>query len=112
MNCAAEHSHQGLARTLATVGDKWTVALIHHLVQGKNRFGLLHRAMPGINPKMLSLRLRKLEASGVITKTIYPGLPLHVEYGLTEKGQHLQKVLQTMDEWGESIDDQAGSTAW
>ncbi len=79
------------------------MALIHHLVQGKNRFGMLRRAMKGISPKTLSLRLRKLEAEGVISRKIYPEVPLHIEYRLTEKGKSLQKVLGAMDEWGSSL---------
>ncbi len=103
MRCIDEHNHDGLDRTLDVIGDKWTMSLIHHLVQGKNRFGMLQRAMTGISPKTLSLRLRKLEAEGVIARKIYPEVPLHIEYRLTDKGKSLQKVLRAMDEWGSSL---------
>jgi DNA-binding HxlR family transcriptional regulator len=101
MNCADDHTHQGIARTLEVIGDKWTIALIHHIFQGQNRFGELQRAMVGISPKTLTLRLRHLERHGIITKTIFPEVPLHIEYSLTEKGRSLGKVIQAMDEWGE-----------
>src|SRR6266511_151528 len=101
MRCNHEHDHKGISRTLEIVGDKWTISLIHYLVQGKNRFGVLKRAMPGISPKTLSLRLRKLEVDGVIVRKIFPEVPLHVEYHLTEKGRSLGKVFQAMDEWGQ-----------
>src|SRR5437773_12111814 len=100
MRCNHEHDHQGIRKTLEIVGDKWTVSLIHHLVQGKNRFGVLKRAMPGISPKTLSLQLRKLEADGMITRKIFAEVPLHVEYRLTEKGRSLARVFQVMAEWG------------
>ena len=103
MQCLDEHNHHGLEKTLEIVGDKWTIALIHHLVQGKNRFGLLRRAMKGISPKTLSLRLRKLEAHRIITKKIYPEVPLHIEYRLTKKGKSLHRVLRAMDDWGSDL---------
>ena len=100
-DCAAEHDHGGLAKTLEVIGDKWTIALIHHIIQGKNRFGQLSRAMEGISAKTLTLRLRKLEACGIITREVFPEVPLHIEYALTEKGRSLNRVIQVMDEWGD-----------
>jgi len=100
MLCNDEHDHLGIHRTLEILGDKWTIPLVHHLVQGRNRFGALKRAMPGISPKTLSLRLRKLEADGIIARKIFAEVPLHVEYHLTRKGRSLRKVFQAMDKWG------------
>jgi DNA-binding HxlR family transcriptional regulator len=101
MKCTDDHCHQGLARTLDVIGDKWTIALIHHIFQGQNRFGELQRAMVGISPKTLTVRLRRLEQDGIITRKMFPEVPLHIEYYLTEKGRSLRKVIQAMDEWGE-----------
>jgi len=83
------------------LGEKWTIQLLHHLVQGNNRFGQLQRAMEGISPKTLMFRLRALEDAGILTRKVFPGLPLHVEYSPTEKGKALGKVIRAMDEWGE-----------
>ncbi len=101
MKCTDDHSHQGIAKTLDVIGDKWTIALIHHIFQGQNRFGELQRAMVGISPKTLTVRLRRLEQDGIITRKMFPEVPLHIEYYLTEKGRSLRKVIQAMDEWGE-----------
>ncbi len=101
--CAAEHDHSGLAKTLAVIGDKWTIALIHHLFQGQNRLGQLLRAMDGISPKTLSLRLKKLEQGGLVRREVFPEVPLHVEYYPTEKGRSLHRVIQAMDEWGKKF---------
>lgn len=101
MKCSCEHDHGGLARTLEVISDKWTVAIIHHIVQGRNRFGQLMRAMEGISAKTLSLRLDELEQRGIIIRTAFPEMPPHVEYSLSEKGRSLHAVLQVMDEWGE-----------
>lgn len=101
MECTNPHDHGGIAKTLDVIGDKWTIALIHHIFQGQNRFGKMQRAMAGISPKTLTLRLRHLERQGIITKKMFPEVPLHVEYYLTAKGRSLRKVIQAMDDWGE-----------
>jgi DNA-binding HxlR family transcriptional regulator len=103
MKCSERHSHSGLAKTLQVIGDKWTITLIHNIFQGKNRFGQLQREMKGISPKTLSIRLKELEKEAIISKKIFPEIPLHVEYYLTEKGKSLGKVMQVLDEWGNNL---------
>jgi DNA-binding HxlR family transcriptional regulator len=105
MKCVHQHDHHGFERTLDVVGDKWTMELLHQLVPGNNRFGLLHRTMKGISPKTLSFRLRQLEIQGIITRKVFAELPPHVEYSLTPRGRSLQKVIQAMDEWGRAFQD-------
>ncbi len=107
MHCSHEHNHCGAAKTLSLLGEKWTLPLLHHIVQGKNRFGQLQRSMKGISAKSLTFRLRELERAGILTRNVFPGLPLHVEYALTEKGQELGNVMQAMDAWGEQAEEQA-----
>jgi DNA-binding HxlR family transcriptional regulator len=104
MKCSQEHHHCGAAKTLKVLGDKWTLPLLHHIAQGKNRFGQLQRLMKGISAKTLTFRLRELEQAGILTRKVFPGLPLHVEYALTEKGKALGKVMLMMDEWGEKAE--------
>lgn len=99
MDCSQEHHHCEAAKTLSLLAEKWTLPLLHHLVQGNNRFGQLQRVMKGISAKSLTFRLRALEQAGILTRNVFPGLPLHVEYVLTEKGKRLGNVLQAMDEW-------------
>jgi DNA-binding HxlR family transcriptional regulator len=91
-----------LAKTLQVIGDKWTITLIHNIFQDKNRFGQLQTEMKGISPKTLSIRLKELEKEAIISK-IFPEIPLHVEYYLTEKGKSLGKVMQVLDEWGNNL---------
>src|SRR5713226_1337445 len=104
MDCSQEHSHCGAAKTLRVLGEKWTLPLLHHIVQGTNRFGQLQRVMKGMSANRLTFRLRELEQAGILTRKVFPGLPLHVEYALTEKGKALGKVMLAMDEWGEKAE--------
>ncbi len=101
MNCSHEHTHEGAATTLGLLGDKWAIQLLHQIVQGNNRFGQLQRAMTGISPKTLMVRLRELEEAGILIRNVFPGYPLHVEYAVTERGEALGNVIRAMDEWGE-----------
>src|ERR1700691_5210085 len=93
------HTDCAVSKTLKIVGSKWTMLLIHNIFDGKNRFGELQRALPGISPKTLSLRLKELERDGIITKKVYAEIPLHVEYSLTKKGESLRGVFHSLEEW-------------
>jgi DNA-binding HxlR family transcriptional regulator len=104
MNCSHEHTHDGAALALRVLGEKWTLQLLHQIVQGNNRFGQLQRAMTGISPKTLMLRLRELEEAGILTGKVFPGYPLHVEYATTERGKALGNVIWAMDDWGEQAE--------
>ncbi|SRR5258708_36222094 len=89
-----------VAITLKILGGKWTAILLHNLFEGKKRFGELQQSMTGISPKTLSERLHSLEKEGIITKKVYPEVPLHVEYSLTVKGKSLGEIFMKMEEWG------------
>ena len=89
-----------VAKTLKIIGSKWTMLLIHNIFEGKNRFGELQRALPGISPKTLTQRLRELEQHGIISKKVYAEVPLHIEYSLTEKGKSLRGVFRSLENWG------------
>ena len=91
----------GVEKTLRIIGSKWTMLLLHHLFEGKKRFGELERSLSGISPKTLSLRLQELEKDGIINKKVFAEVPLHVEYTLTPKGKSLGEIFKKMAEWGE-----------
>ena len=90
-------------KTIRIISGKWTTTILYQLMMGKKRFGELQKAMEGISSKTLTDRLRMLEEKKLITKKVYPEVPLHVEYYLTEKGQKLNKIFSAMDEWGQEI---------
>lgn len=91
----------GVAKTLKIIGSKWTMMILHQLFAGKKRFGELQRLLDGISPKTLSQRLQELEKADIISKKIFPEVPLHVEYMLTKKGHSLSEVFDKMEKWGE-----------
>lgn len=86
--------------TLSIIGGKWKVLIIRELLSGKKRFSQIHKAIKGITQKMLSKQLRELERDGIINRKIYPEIPPRVEYSLTEEGENLRIVLESMQKWG------------
>lgn len=79
---------------------KWTLLIVRELLGGKKRFGELLGAIGDVSPKMLTHRLKMLEDVQVISKIIYPVMPPKVEYELTDKGQKLRQVVESLAVWG------------
>ncbi len=89
-----------VARTLDVIGDRWTVLIVRDLFLGKTRYQQLLASSPGIPPKLLSDRLKKLEEHGLVQRTVYSQHPLRAEYTLTEKGRSLEPVMMAIVRWG------------
>src|SRR6266702_888386 len=87
---------------LEILEGKWTLLLLHDLFNGIKRFGELRRSLHPISPKTMTDRLRLLEEQGIVTRTIYSEVPLHVEYQLTERGQRLQPIFAARWVWTQS----------
>jgi DNA-binding HxlR family transcriptional regulator len=84
---------------LNRVGDKWSVLIVQLLADGPKRFSELRRAIEGISQRMLTLTLKGLERDGLVTRTVYPAVPLRVDYRLTELGRTLRKPIQSLAKW-------------
>ena len=89
--------------TLAVIGGKWKMLILWHLgKQGTKRFGELKSLMPGITQRMLVNQLRELEDDHIVHREVYPVVPPKVEYSLTEQGETLMPILDSMYEWGKN----------
>jgi DNA-binding HxlR family transcriptional regulator len=86
--------------TLNVISGKWKVPVMGTLAFGKKRFKEIERAIPGINPRMLSKELKELEMNGIVTRTVYDTMPVTIEYELTPTGITFKRVLDVMVEWG------------
>ena len=87
--------------TLTLIGDKWKVLILRDLMPGTKRFGELKKSIGSVSQKVLTAQLRTMEDSGLLTRTVYPEVPPRVEYTLTELGQSLKPILDSMQSWGE-----------
>ena len=83
------------------VGRRWTGAIVRALLAGPARFHAIRDAIPDISDRMLSERLRELEAEGLVTRSVIPESPIRVEYALTEKGRALEQAIVAIAEWAE-----------
>ena len=68
--------------------------------RARSRFCELERSLEGISPRTLSLRLRALEAEGIVDRHTFPEVPPRVEYALTEKGEALVPLIEDMRRYG------------
>jgi DNA-binding HxlR family transcriptional regulator len=90
-------------RAVELIGQRWTGAIISGLMGGPARFADLRAGIPEISDRMLSERLRVLEAEGLVLRHVTPETPVRVEYELTEKGHALEKALAAVGRWAERL---------
>jgi len=88
-----------VARSLEVIGEKWSLLVVRDLLRGPLRFTDLQRELGGITPKWLSLRLRDLEAAGIVARDAQLGRR-EVWYTLTPKGRDLAPVVEALSVWG------------
>jgi DNA-binding HxlR family transcriptional regulator len=89
-----------VCNTAEIISGKWTLLVIRDLAEGCSRFCELERSLEGISPRTLSLRLRALEAEGIVERRTYPEVPPRVEYRLTPKGEALVPLIEEMRNYG------------
>lgn len=83
---------------LETIGDHWTLGIIHELSAGPRRTLDLFGAFTGLSTKTLTARLKMLKKSGLVERKSFPETPPRVEYSLTEKGREVLPVLRALAE--------------
>ncbi len=89
-----------MATAVNLIGSKWKLLILWNLLVRSWRFNELQRELEGISQKVLTDSLRSMEADGIITRTVYPEVPPHVEYALSELGETLRPLLMDMQKWG------------
>ncbi len=87
-------------RAIEIIGRRWTGAIIRALLSGDTRFTKIRATIPGLSDRLLSERLKELEAEGIVERRVLDGSPVRVEYSLTEKGQALEPAVRALKEWG------------
>lgn len=90
-----------VATTVSLIGSKWKLLILRNLLVRPWRFNELQRNLEGISQKVLTDSLRSMEADGIVTRTVFPEVPPRVEYALSELGETLKPVIQSMETWGQ-----------
>ena len=84
------------------LGDKWALLILDRLRQEPTRFNALRRDVGGISQKVLSQVLKRLERDGMLTRTVFPTVPVTVEYALTPLGATLTDTVGALLHWAET----------
>jgi DNA-binding HxlR family transcriptional regulator len=92
---------QHFRQAARVVGQRWNPQIVAVLLAGPNRFGGIRTAVPGISDRLLSERLKALEAEGILRREVTPETPVRIEYSLTEKGAGLADAIDALAEWAE-----------
>ncbi len=101
-DCArTDNSTCGVCATAEILCSKWTAIIVRDLAADDSRFCELERSLGGISPRTLSLRLRELEAAGIVERRTWNEVPPRVEYALTTKGRGLVPIVNAMRSYGE-----------
>mgnify|MGYP001363868979 CR=1 FL=1 len=87
--------------TASLIANKWKIIILRELLTGTKRYNELTRNVVGISAKVLTENLRELEKDGILNRKVYPEVPPKVEYSLTEKGNDLKEVIETMKRFGQ-----------
>ena len=82
------------------VSGKWKLLILWYLSDGCLRFSELKKKLPDVTQKMLTNQLRSLEEDNLIIRKVYPVIPPHVEYSLSEMGQKMLPLLEDMYAYG------------
>jgi len=92
--------NKSINKTLACIGNKWSILIVHNLLTEVKRFGELRKKL-NISPKILTQRLRILEEKGFVHREVYAEVPPRVEYSLTELGHELKVIYDAMWRWSD-----------
>jgi DNA-binding HxlR family transcriptional regulator len=109
--CAREQTESGGGRAssccplyheaVELVGKRWTGAILRVLMDGPLRFSEIGQAVPELSDRLLSERMKELEARNIVERRVIPGPPLRVEYSLSTMGRELEPALSELQRWAE-----------
>jgi DNA-binding HxlR family transcriptional regulator len=89
-----------LSYAISKIGGRWKLQILGTLENGSFRFSDLKKKFPMITERMLTLQLKSLEKDGLIKRTVYPEVPIRVEYTLTDIARELSPILHELSAWG------------
>ena len=88
-------------RAVELIGRRWSGAILRVLFTGPHRFNEVLAQVPGLSDRLLSERMRELEAEDLVVRHVFPGPPIRSEYELTERGRDLEPVIRDISAWAE-----------
>lgn len=95
-----EEELRALQDTLYFIGGKWRIPIMNSICNGNKRFREIERSIPRITTRMLSKELKDMEMNKLVKRTVYPDIPVLVEYEPTEYCRTFGTIIQSMIDWG------------
>lgn len=90
-----------VATTISLLNSQWKILIMRELLlHPSERYSELQHNVAGISQKMLTQSLHEMTADGIVQRQVFPEVPPHVEYRLTELGQSMDPILKAMHNWG------------
>jgi DNA-binding HxlR family transcriptional regulator len=91
---------RGFQEHLEIVGRRWTSAILLAGMRGATRFSEYRAMIDGISDRLLTQRLKELEAEGFVVRTVVATTPVSIRYELTDSARELMHILQPLTSWG------------
>ena len=95
----SEHLSTSFQQAVGILAKRWTPLILFVLSEGPRRFGEIAEQLGFVSDRMLSERLKELEAEGLIERQVFAEVPVRVEYQLTDQGRDLGPVFQAIGNW-------------
>ncbi len=106
--CCCPYYHEAIE----LVGRRWSGAIVRVLMDRPMRFSEIVQAVPELSDRLLSARMKELEARGIVAREVHAGPPLRVEYSLAEMGRALEPALTELEQWARRwLANRAGAVA-
>jgi DNA-binding HxlR family transcriptional regulator len=86
---------------IEVLGRRWTGVILLAMHHGASRYCEIREAIPGLSDRLLSERLRELEAEGIVNREVLPEMPPAVRYSLSRKGRGLGPVFAALATWSQ-----------
>ncbi len=101
-----------VSTTVQLIGSKWKILIMRNLLVRPWRFNELKKSLGGISQKVLTESLRSMEADGIVKRTVYPEVPPRVEYSLSELGETMRPIIESLKQWGEDYQEKAQKNSY
>lgn len=88
-------------KAVEILSKRWTALIVYQLLNGPQRFVEIENSIPNLSGKVLTDRLRELEAEEIVRRDVYPDIPVRIEYSLTEKGKAMAPLFEDIAKWAD-----------
>jgi DNA-binding HxlR family transcriptional regulator len=105
---ADKHACSRFQHAVEFIGKRWVGVILFVLLDGPARFNEILAGIPNLSDRLLTERLRELEAAGMVTREVQPGPPVRVIYALTDAGRSLSDIIRAVARWADEWTPPAG----